>query len=160
MTSQARMPFGKYRGDLIADVPTSYLTWLLAKNEETPGYLDVLIGRAVALEVFARLILPIVEVDLTQVVNPRTRRPASDPHGVFEQPTAKRVGFKDDLRPTPPPSARDVDPELARQVVDAGYRVVSLRVHPDVGGDADAFTRLTRTVEALRTILPTIRPAR
>lgn len=153
MPSKARMPYGKFKGDLVGDLPASYIASLL--DHDTERTIDPLLARALALELFERVVLGRIEVDLTQHVG-KTRRPASDPHGVFDEPTRPRASFRpaDDMRPTPPPSGRDVDPELARQVVDAGYRVVAAKVHPDVGGSPEQFHRLTRTVEALRTILP------
>lgn len=154
MSSRARMPFGKYKGDLIADIPSSYLTWMLDHAAEQS--LEPVIARALALELFQRLILPHVNIDLSERVSPRTGRSAADPHGVFDEPTKKRVTFKhaaEDMKPTPPPSG-EADVELARQVIDAGYRVVSLRVHPDAGGSAEEFVKLSRTVEALRNSLP------
>jgi len=154
MSNKARMPFGKYKGDLIADIPSSYLTWMLDHAAENT--LEPVLARALALELFQRLILPHVNIDLSEKIHPRTGRPASDPHGVFDEPTKKRVTFKqapEDMRPTPPPSG-DADADLARQVIDAGYRVISLRVHPDAGGDKDTFIRLTATVEALRNSIP------
>lgn len=154
MSNKIRMPFGKYKGDLIADVPSSYLTWTLDHAAENT--LEPMLARALALELFQRLILPHVNIDLSDKINPRTQRPASDPHGVFDEPTRRRVTFKSgpEMRPTPPPSADDVDSDLARQVIDAGYHVVSLRVHPDAGGDAETFVRLSRSVEALRNLIP------
>lgn len=154
MSNKARMPFGKYKGDLIADIPSSYLTWMLDHAAENT--LEPVLARALALELFQRLILPHVNIDLSEKIHPRTGRSASDPHGVFDEPTKKRVTFKqaaDDMRPTPPPSG-EADADLARQVIDAGYRVISLRVHPDAGGDSNTFIRLTATVEALRNSIP------
>ena len=154
--SETRIPFGKYKGDFITDLPSSYLTWLLTKYEEQPGYLDPTLARAVAMEAFARLILPIVEVNLIDHVTPRETRSSSDPFGVFNKTSGPRVGT-DEPKPTPPPSPRDIDHELAREVVDAGYRTVARRVHPDTGGDGAKFNALVRTVEALRRYLSTLR---
>ena len=150
-----KLPFGKYKGDEVADVPSDYLAWLLTRNEKQPGYLDPVLARAVSVEAFQRLILPIVEVNLIDHVTPRETRSASDPFGVFNRPSGQRVRT-DDPRPTPPPSDRDIDRALASEVVDAGYRAVARRVHPDAGGDGASFNRLTRTVEALRRYLSSL----
>jgi len=40
--------------------------------------------------------------------------------------------------------------ELFRQVMDAGYRQLALRFHPDVGGRAADMRRLIALVEGLR----------
>jgi uncharacterized protein len=36
-----RMPFGKYKGVLLADLPVSYLEWFLRKGGFPPGKLGV-----------------------------------------------------------------------------------------------------------------------
>lgn len=152
MANKARMPFGKYKGDLIADIPSSYIVWLLDHAGEQP--LPPVVARAVALELFQRLVLPFVKINLHEHVSPRTGRTAADPDGVFDMPTAERVTFKSspEMKPTRP--SINADPALARDVIDAGYKALARRAHPDAGGSTEEFQRLTVTVEALRNSLP------
>jgi hypothetical protein len=42
--------------------------------------------------------------------------------------------------------------ELAEQLVDAGYRALATRLHPDRGGSKDAMTRLNRVRDELKQI--------
>ena len=47
-----------------------------------------------------------------------------------------------------------IDPELANQIFDAGYRVVARKYHPDVGGHHDTMAKLNDTIEGLRSRFP------
>jgi hypothetical protein len=52
-----------------------------------------------------------------------------------------------------------IDPELANQIFDAGYRVVARKHHPDVGGHHDTMAKLNDTIEGLRSRFPRPRDA-
>jgi uncharacterized protein (DUF3820 family) len=41
---QVRMPFGKYKDTIIADLPVSYLEWFLRKGGFPPGKLGMLMA--------------------------------------------------------------------------------------------------------------------
>lgn len=36
MTDNSKMPFGKYKGEKMANVPASYLIWIFENNKCTP----------------------------------------------------------------------------------------------------------------------------
>jgi hypothetical protein len=40
--------------------------------------------------------------------------------------------------------------ELARKIIEAGFKVLSMKLHPDQGGNPDSFRRLTEAREMLR----------
>jgi uncharacterized protein len=47
---QTKMPFGKYKGTLIADLPVYYLEWLQTKGFP-PGKLGMLLGTAYEIKI-------------------------------------------------------------------------------------------------------------
>jgi hypothetical protein len=40
--------------------------------------------------------------------------------------------------------------ELTMQIIDAGYKVLAMKLHPDKGGDTDAMSRLTRSKNRIK----------
>jgi hypothetical protein len=99
------MPFGKYRGYLLADVPLSYLRWCLRELQD----LD-----------------PDLRREMRRVVQSRTR-PEPEP-----QPA-----------PAGPPATWDM-------VLRNWYREMSLRFHPDRGGNVVAMQTINLAYERLR----------
>jgi hypothetical protein len=97
------MPFGRYRGLELRDIPTGYLNWLATIH------LDPWLRDAVRAECACRA--------GQQYESGRERRP-----------------------PPPPPAGPAIristaDVAMARRLVDAGYRALAQRLHPDHGGD-------------------------
>jgi len=43
-TVKMRMPFGKYRGTILADLPIFYLEWFVRKGGFPPGKLGILLS--------------------------------------------------------------------------------------------------------------------
>ena len=105
------MPFGKFRGWGLEDLPRDYLLWLKSR----PNLREPLRG-CVTFE-WAR--------GLAELREPDWR----DADALHIEPSER---------------------ELFRQVVDAGYRQLALRFHPDVGGRAADMRRLNALVEGLR----------
>ena len=48
-----------------------------------------------------------------------------------------------------------LDPDIARQIVQAGYRALAQQHHPDHGGDTRTMQRINGTAEVLRQLLTT-----
>jgi hypothetical protein len=104
------MPFGKFRGLPIQDLPSDYLEWLVG--------LDNLHGRL---------------------------RRAVDAEWQY------RRWEEESRRPVEPAPAMDAeDRALLAELLQAGYRALARRYHPDVGGDGNTMVRLNRLMERLR----------
>jgi hypothetical protein len=104
------MPWGKYRGRSIADVPTAYLAWCLDASNITEPYRS-----AIRLELAARL----------RCVPPR-------------------------------PAGPSVPADLCRAVrvlIEAGYRTLALKTHPDRGGDVKLMQQVNGAREWARAAL-------
>ena len=53
--------------------------------------------------------------------------------------------------PPPPPSPNgDVDRTMALEIIEAGYRSLAKKFHPDLGGRHDQMVSLNRTMDKLR----------
>jgi hypothetical protein len=100
------MPFGKHKGENVADLPDDYLEWLHG--------LDDLHGKL---------------------------RRAVDAEWNYRQATESCA------------TALDLDAEdraLVAELIRAGYRALSLKYHPDQGGDSETMVRLNRLVAVMR----------
>lgn len=105
------MPWGKYAGRPIGDVPTGYLVWALEESD-----IDEPHRTAILSEVAWRLGLELP-------------RPPAPP------------------RPILPPG------ELAptfRAMLSSGYKTLSLKFHPDRGGNTEAMQRVNATADWAR----------
>ncbi len=108
------MPFGRYRGYPLAELPDEYLDWLFTIHIREP---------------------------LASALNREAARRAgesSGSNGAYTGPIHHPAG---------------VDPEIASELVTAGYRVLAQRYHPDVGGEVERMKRVNVTAEALRRML-------
>lgn len=148
--SKVRMPFGKYKGDLLSDIPSAYLVWFVEQNGPAD---DPLLKRAMAMELLTRL-MPHTHINPNKI-NPQGPRPTSysDPQGVFDEKAPPRVTTSQ--KPTPPPDpSSDLTKEETKRImlgiVDSGYRTLAKKNHPDVGGSAQAMHRLTACADAIR----------
>ncbi len=123
------MPFGKYSGADIADIPTSYLRWL---RDDTDVYGEL--ADEVEAEFDRRLL--------------DQRRQSSQSHATFFTPFAEPGWIHFD----------PADVSLFREVVEHGYRVCA-RVHQaDAAGCVATMQRLNLLVEVLRTQLTRMEP--
>lgn len=134
-----KFPWGKYKGDHIEDIPSSYLVWLLDNGKMR----DPLLARECASEIIRRM------QEYAPASGNGRRGYVGDPEaGTFNPPR------DDGPRPTPiinpSPAAGSLRAELALRVIDKGYRVVARDVHPDTGGTPEAFRELTSVTDALR----------
>jgi hypothetical protein len=106
------MPFGKYRGVEVQDLPDSYICWLV-DEVDLFGQLRLDVHR----EYFHRL----------------------------HQAESRNQGATIRIEPA--------DVELARLIVNHGYRSASKLFHPDAGGDPAMMVKLNGVVESLRSQL-------
>lgn len=134
------MPWGKFKGDFIADVPSSYIVWLIDNAKVS----DPLLLRELAVEMVKRM---------TEYV-PGSRQNADgsvgDP-GVHSDERRSDAG----PRPTPPSAPRapqSYREEVALRVIESGYRAVAMKLHPDKGGTEQAMKELNSVREALKTL--------
>lgn len=139
MSNGPKMPWGKYRGDFIADIPSSYLVWLLDNGKVG----DTLLARELAVEMTKRMAEYI----------PGANRDGSvgDP-GVHDD---ERRQDTTGPRPTPPSKSRapqSYREEIAVKVIEKGYRLVAHELHPDKGGTVEAMRELTSVRNALVTM--------
>jgi len=103
------MPWGKYRGRLIADVPSGYLLWAIETSDIDEPYRS-----AIRAELAFRLDLELASA------------------------------------PTPPMLPPGELVTTFREMLRTGYRTLSLRVHPDKGGDTVAMQKVNATAEWAR----------
>jgi hypothetical protein len=59
-------------------------------------------------------------------------------------------GDRDYHRPTHADDFPDQDAALFRELIEAGYRALALKLHPDQGGSVEAMQRLNALVAKLR----------
>lgn len=52
-----------------------------------------------------------------------------------------------------PQTPRQLDADIARQIVQAGYRVLAQKHHPDHGGDTATMQKVNGAAEALRQLV-------
>jgi len=156
-----KMPFGKHRGRDLKDIDENYLTWLrtnvglradlrravegeldrrsLGEDEdddyEEDEYLRALQDQAEALQ-------DLVKTLEQQLLSARLERDS------FRQ-RAERAENRPVFGGFGPKDA-----PICRMIVEAGYRRLVLRNHPDVGGDARAMVALNRVIELLRAAFP------
>jgi hypothetical protein len=107
------MPFGRYKGWLLSELPVDYLAWLIAR--------------------------------------PNLREPL---RSCCEWEWERRMRSAGRPPPTPDQVGRvRVEPEdfaMFRQLVEAGFRQMALRFHPDHGGRAEDMRQLNLLMEKLR----------
>jgi hypothetical protein len=100
------MPFGKFKGRRIADLPDAYVSWLLATN-----FLREPLRSAVLAEAVARGLVG----------------------GV--------------------PTASPARPRRVAEVIEAGWRQLALRHHPDRGGDHGVMVEIIEARDFLRSLV-------
>jgi hypothetical protein len=99
------MPFGKFQGVPVADLPYTYLQWLYDLGDE-------------------------LREPLRTAVHREWRRR-------FDRDYAE-------------PEEEDGEADLFRELIEAGYKALALKFHPDRGGTIEAMTRLNLLMEKLR----------
>jgi Putative quorum-sensing-regulated virulence factor len=110
-----RMPFGKYKGSRLEDVPLEYISWLIDQD-------------------FLR-----------------------DPlRSAVEEEYDRRTNPEDDDE-DPGPIPIPVNLNLVEELLNVGFRVLSKKYHPDLGGSHQAMTELNHCIEWLRAGLTKLR---
>jgi hypothetical protein len=105
------MPFGRYAGCDIADLPTDYLSWLLS--------IDLRPRLAEAVE-----------------TEWNYRHYGREPERRLAAGVTLSIPFG--------------DVELAKEIIDSGYRATAHRHHPDKGGSPQKMQRLNALAASLR----------
>lgn len=144
MGSRVRLHFGKYRGDYLEDVPTLYLWRLL---DERPGEVDAQLAAEVQKELLGRL-----GHQCPRMEGRGSWTGSADAWWERERPTPPSRGNGSDPRPSRPSSVQ-TETEMhgmTRAIIEAGYRALALRYHPDRGGDVGTMAKLNQAVEELR----------
>jgi hypothetical protein len=54
----------------------------------------------------------------------------------------------------PAPQRPHIPPEKAREIVDAGFKVLAAKLHPDAGGSVEEMQKLGEAIAWLRERLP------
>jgi hypothetical protein len=116
MTWRGAMPFGRYRGCPIEEIPGDYLAWLLDTVELRP-WLRGAVHR---------------ELDH------RAGRCHEDRGSSAPLPASPGIRIRQEQLP------------LARRLIDAGYRALAKKIHPDVDGDFRQMQALNALAESLR----------
>ena len=138
--SQPRMPWGKYKGDFLTDVPSSYITWLI----DNAKVKDPLLLRELAVEMIRRM------QEYAPSDSRNTDGSYGDP-GVHDD--SRRSRRDDGPRPTPPGRERapqSYREEVALQVIESGFKAMALKLHPDRGGNEQAMKELNNVRETLK----------
>lgn len=130
-----KFPWGKYKGDEIEDLPSSYIVWLLDNGKVR----DPLLARELGSEMIRRM----------QTYAPTNGKRSNQDGSVGDPGAHEYARSAQEQRPSPT-IAKGFRAELAMKVVEKGYRVVAREVHPDTGGTAEAFKELTGVLDALR----------
>jgi uncharacterized protein (DUF3820 family) len=120
------MPFGKYRGQGFASIPTDYLVWVLVEADAPGPGLRALIR--------AELLRRGVEVDEDGAEDARERQSGS-------------------RQAPPPPPPRGMSGPDALEVLTRWYRSACKRHHPDRGGSETAMRVVNEAYAELRKLL-------
>jgi hypothetical protein len=116
------MPFGRYKGLEVYELPTDYLDWLWS-NVTLWGNLEYDVEREL-----------------------RDRGRGRRKRGRDRENCGRRRATADSLTV----SVKPADTDLLCELIDAGYRALAKKHHPDTGGEAEAMRRLNRLAEELR----------
>jgi hypothetical protein len=131
-----KFPWGKFKGDEIEDIPSSYIVWLLDNGKVR----DPLLARELGSEMIRRM----------QSYAPNNGRHSHHQDGSVGDAGAHEYARNAQEQRPSPTITKGFRAELALKVVEKGYRVVAREVHPDTGGTAEAFKELTSVLDALR----------
>lgn len=139
------MPWGKYKGDYIADVPSSYLVWLL-DNGKVSG--DTLLLRFLAAEMIRRM---------AELCPEATNADGSvGDSGVHDDERRYEAPRDPGPRPTPPSAPRRGSTprvDIVLSIIESGYRAAAHKLHPDrPGGSEEKMKELNSVRDALRNI--------
>lgn len=148
MGSRVRMPWGKFAGDAVEDIPSAYIVTLLDKAER----LDPIMRNVLVAEIIRRY--------APKWEPPRDTSRGYDPHGVFNEQTPPHERTRvhvDEPRPTVG-GVNANHPSVAsfmRGIVDNGYKLLAKKYHPDMEGGSEAIMKLlNEAVDGLRKTLP------
>ena len=128
-----RMPFGKHKGQEIDDLPTDYLRWMI-KNLTDLSY---------SLRTALEDQLEIRGVSYESASSYRHWAPAPPPPGGWQRPPPPPP-------PSPPPPKTPVNWGIAEEIVEAGFKTLAKRHHPDSGGDLEKMKAVNVAADWLR----------
>jgi hypothetical protein len=121
-------PWGKHKGTRFEDVPTSYLKWFL-RQDWAKDWPDLVKDTEAELE---------------------ERQPSFD----FGQKRSRARGSERERKSEPPPGWSSANGNgYIRDIVQAGYQVVSKKHHPDFGGTHDEMVKVNLAMEEIRRVL-------
>jgi uncharacterized protein (DUF3820 family) len=145
MSPPITMPWGKYKGELLEDVPSSYLLYTL-ENARDGG--DRIFLRRLAQELTQRIL--------------KEHMPGANPDGSYGDPSAFRdAGAGPHARYQEPTPTSSTHPRATRaaaeNIINAGFRVLAREHHPDkTGGSHDVMATLSDAVTRLRKFAVTL----
>jgi len=118
------MPFGKYQGEEIADIPIGYLRWL-RDNVDLFGEL--------ADEVWA-------ELEGRRLSQHDQKRQQREPEPPFPERSSTDMAIQ----------VSAADAPLLREILERGYKAAARVHHPDAGGCVEVMQRLNALVQYIR----------
>lgn len=148
-----KMPFGKHKGDDVQDLPDDYVKWFATKTDirgpvasavqaEYRRRFGSLSPNATRDEEIAYL------RDENRVLQDESEELWNENSLLRAEANAlrKKIGVTKLDRVVGTAHTMDA----ARKIIEAGYRALCLKNHPDVGGDTRAMMAINAAVEALR----------
>lgn len=120
------MTFGKFKGELLTEIPEGYLRWLLTdcnSLEESP------------------------RAEIERELRGRGGSERGSHGGASQTGEGEQHGGPTSGLPTA------VDRHVAAEIISAGRRALALVRHPDVGGDPERMVRVNATADYLETRL-------
>jgi Putative quorum-sensing-regulated virulence factor len=130
------MPWGKYKGVPLQEVPSDYLLWCLDNAQN--------MGRNLRDAIRTHLGLPPEPgVDGDARNPPRAKPPPAPPRPAPPRPPPRTV----------PLQIQGIDPEKLDKIVATWWKRVARQHHPDVGGQHEVFVALNNAHEELKKFL-------
>jgi putative quorum-sensing-regulated virulence factor len=117
------MPFGKYKGHTLSEIPEDYLCWILDNLLDLRPTLRRAIGNELAWR-------------------EESSRYGQRGHYSYDHASS--------AHPSSGLLVGETDRPMMRDLIERGYRALAARLHPDLGGDTRAMQHLNALIEKLR----------